>query len=110
MGRVRERNEDACFAGQHVFAVADGLGGHQAGEVASDLALGSVRALDQTDAQSAAKGIADCDPWLADDEVVPLDLVDQVVGPAGLQAPAAAVKRANCPVAPELLRLGHESS
>jgi len=59
VGRVRERNEDACFAGQHVFAVADGLGGHQAGEVASDLALASVRALDQTDARSAAKGIAD---------------------------------------------------
>jgi len=59
VGRVREGNEDACFAGQHVFAVADGLGGHRAGEVASDLALGSVRALDQTDARSAAKGIAD---------------------------------------------------
>ena len=59
VGRVRERNEDACFAGQHVFAVADGLGGHQAGEVASDLALSSVRALDQADPRSAAKGIAD---------------------------------------------------
>jgi len=59
VGRVRERNEDACFAGRHVFAVADGLGGHQAGEVASDLALASVRALDQTDARPAAKGIAD---------------------------------------------------
>jgi serine/threonine protein phosphatase PrpC len=59
VGRVRELNEDACFAGQHVFAVADGLGGHRAGEVASDLALASVRALDEADARSAAKGIAD---------------------------------------------------
>jgi hypothetical protein len=52
----------------------------------------------------------DCDPWLADDEVVPLDLVDQVVGPVGLQPPDVAVRRANCPVAPELLRLSHEPS
>jgi len=59
VGRVRERNEDACFAGDHVFAVADGLGGHRAGEVASDLALGSVRALDQTEPRAAAKGVAE---------------------------------------------------
>ncbi|HEV2685063.1 MAG TPA: Stp1/IreP family PP2C-type Ser/Thr phosphatase [Actinomycetota bacterium] len=59
VGRVRERNEDAAFAGDHVFAVADGLGGHRAGEVASDLALGSVRALDQSEPRVAAKGVAD---------------------------------------------------
>ncbi|HLW17699.1 MAG TPA: Stp1/IreP family PP2C-type Ser/Thr phosphatase [Actinomycetota bacterium] len=59
VGRVRERNEDAAFAGDHVFAVADGLGGHRAGEVASDLALGSVRALDQAEPRAAAKQVAD---------------------------------------------------
>jgi len=59
VGRVRERNEDAAFAGDHVFAVADGLGGHRAGEVASDLALGSVRALDQAEPRTAAKGVAE---------------------------------------------------
>jgi serine/threonine protein phosphatase PrpC len=59
VGRVRERNEDAAFAGDHVFAVADGLGGHRAGEVASDLALGSVRALDQVEPRAAAKQVAE---------------------------------------------------
>ena len=38
-GRVRERNEDDYFVGASVFAVADGLGGHPAGDVASATAL-----------------------------------------------------------------------
>ncbi len=38
-GRVREINEDSYFAGDGVFIVADGMGGHRAGEVASGLAI-----------------------------------------------------------------------
>lgn len=38
-GLVREINEDAYLAEPPLFAVADGLGGHQAGEIASKLAL-----------------------------------------------------------------------
>lgn len=44
------------------------------------------------------------DPWDADDEVVPLDLVDRVVGPRGPEEPADAVRHVDCPIAPELLR------
>ena len=43
-------------------------------------------------------------PWEDDLELVPLDLVDKVVGPAGLAAPADALRRTDCPVAPELLK------
>ena len=39
VGRVRTNNEDSMFVARHLFAVADGMGGHQGGEVASDLAL-----------------------------------------------------------------------
>lgn len=44
------------------------------------------------------------DPWDADDEIVPLDLVDRVVGPDGPEPVADALLRTDCPVAPELFK------
>lgn len=46
----------------------------------------------------------DDDPWDAEYEFVPLDLIETMVGPTGAMDPARAVTRADCPIAAELLR------
>ncbi|HET8607935.1 MAG TPA: Stp1/IreP family PP2C-type Ser/Thr phosphatase [Gaiellaceae bacterium] len=45
-GRKRRRNEDSYVCDPPLFAVADGMGGAQAGEVASELAAGALRERD----------------------------------------------------------------
>lgn len=46
-GLLRDGNEDSFVCGRRVFAVADGVGGHPAGEVASALALEALAELDE---------------------------------------------------------------
>ncbi|MBO0804370.1 MAG: serine/threonine-protein phosphatase [Nocardiopsaceae bacterium] len=46
IGLVREGNEDAVYAGGRLFVVADGMGGHAHGEVASAAAVEALLPLD----------------------------------------------------------------
>ena len=49
VGLLREGNEDSAYAGPHLLAVADGVGGHAAGEVASTAAITMLAPLDAED-------------------------------------------------------------
>jgi serine/threonine protein phosphatase PrpC len=46
-GLVRQNNQDAVYAGPRVLALADGMGGHAAGEVASKLVITALSQLDE---------------------------------------------------------------
>ena len=48
-GLVRANNQDSVYAGPRLLAVADGMGGHAAGEVASKIVIAALAPLDDED-------------------------------------------------------------
>src|ERR671918_2980048 len=46
-GYTRQNNEDSVYAGPRLLALADGMGGHAAGEVASSLVIAELATLDE---------------------------------------------------------------
>jgi len=69
VGLLREGNEDAAYAGPHLLAIADGMGGHAAGEVASAVAISTLAPLDADTTgvdmlQALADAIADANAEL----------------------------------------------
>jgi len=47
VGKIRSNNQDSGYAGSHLFVVADGMGGHAGGDVASALTIKHVATIDR---------------------------------------------------------------
>jgi len=89
-----------CVAGSHAAAAV----AHHAG-VAVWLVGGVGRLMPGRMWEALTRRLAAAgEPWESDDEVLPLDLVDRLCGPAGPEPVLEGLRRTDCPVAPELFR------
>ena len=90
VGMKRKRNEDALFFDDELklFVVADGMGGHQAGEIASELVVKTMKDyMVRFNQKEAVEELADSDETLSKDAnrlISGINLSNQVVYQAAL--------------------------
>ena len=75
IGSVREQNEDSLVVAPPLFVVADGMGGHAAGEVASEIAVTTI--------QECAPEHADAEDLGAAVELANRDIIDAALSGRG---------------------------
>lgn len=79
VGCVREHNEDSLIVAAPLFVVADGMGGHAAGEVASEIATTTIAnaAPEHPDAEALGRAVEQANLAI-------IDAVEQGVGKRGM--------------------------
>ena len=92
-GKVRERNEDSCLVRTDTgfWAVADGMGGHEAGDLASRILVESLNAIAEPE---AALDLLEVDRYGLDeiDQKIMLTLLEKYSGgPVGVNTIAASI-------------------
>ncbi|MBQ9004537.1 MAG: Stp1/IreP family PP2C-type Ser/Thr phosphatase [Eggerthellaceae bacterium] len=75
IGSVREQNEDSLVVAPPLFVVADGMGGHAAGEIASEIAVTTI--------QECAPAHADAEELGAAVETANRDIIDAALSGRG---------------------------
>jgi protein phosphatase len=101
IGLTRSNNQDSGYAGPHLLVVADGMGGHAGGDIASSVAIAHLAPLDDDNpgADDAARHLDEAVAQ-AHDEL--LDLVAETPELAGLGTTITAILRSG-----DRLVLGH---
>jgi serine/threonine protein phosphatase PrpC len=76
VGRVRSKNDDSAYVGRHLAIVADGMGGHAGGDVASGATVLDMIHLDRDDYDAAT---GEADTVLADEIQTANSLLSELV-------------------------------
>ena len=58
VGTVRSNNQDSAFAGEHLIAICDGMGGHAGGDTASTIAIRSLAHIEHDDVNGDVSTVA----------------------------------------------------
>ena len=92
VGRVRRSNQDGGYAGSYLFVVADGMGGHAGGDVASHITVNHLVSLDREHESIDAARDALRDAMLEANAML-IKVVDEYPQLAGLGTTASAILR-----------------